>query len=49
VGTGNALCSSTLSLRIIYLSNQVSSSVLILGVMLTVSDFCDSNFIECIT
>jgi hypothetical protein len=42
VGTGNELCSSTLSLRIIYLSNQVSS-VLILGVMLIVSDFCDSN------
>ncbi len=49
VGTGNELCSSSLSLRIIYLSIQVSSSVLILGVMLIVSDFCDSNFRECIT
>jgi hypothetical protein len=48
VGTGNELCSSSLSLRIIYLSNQLLSSVLILGVMLIVSDFCDSNFRECI-
>jgi hypothetical protein len=48
VGTGNELCSSSLSLRIIYLSIQVSSSVLILGVMLIISDFCDSNFRECI-